>query len=158
MRPLHLESSTLCTVLRAFRCFPALAAILALSLIAGPAASALCAHVELGGHEMAGHGEAPMEMPAEAPCHGTPAHERPGDGAPGDEDRPDGHSGADCDAPCCVAPADRVAPAPALSVPMAVERVAQAEVVWTPERAVTTTVEGKPPPPRLYQETGRIRI
>ena len=142
-------------MLRTLRRFPALAAILALSLIAGPAASALCAHV--GEHvERGTHGERPPETPAEAPCHeGTMPAE-----APGSEDTSGSdHSGADCDAPCCVAAVEAVATVPSLSPPSAPAPAVVDEIVRTPAPSVPVQeAVGRPPPSRLYQETGRIRI
>ena len=144
-------------MLRSFRRLPALAAILALSLVAGPAASAVCAHVGLGTHEMAGThemGGTPMERPAEAPCHEGPAEDAPAEAPP-----PASHSGAECDAPCCVVAAERAAPTLSVTAPPAVERSGdKEEIVRAPEPATAPAVEGMPPPPRLYQETGRVRI
>ena len=149
--PVILPLSSRRSVLRSFRRLPALAAILALSLVAGPAASAVCAHVGLGTHEMEG---TPMERPAEAPCHEGPAEDAPAEAPP-----PASHSGADCDAPCCVVAAERAAPTLSVTAPPAVERSGdKEEIARAPEPAAAPAMGGMPPPPRLYQETGRVRI
>ena len=157
--PVTLHDPLRSFVLASLRRLPLLAAILALSLVAGPAASALCAELAEG-HEAHGspaqdwpaHGEehAPMEMPAEAPCHEAPAEKVP---IPTE-------NGADCDAPCCIGAADST-PLPVVpTVPALALAPQDGEPVVETEPLVDTrsVSEGRPPPNRLYLETGRVRM
>ena len=139
---------------RALRYHLPLAAVLALSLVLCPAASALCPH-PAEAHGETGHpAEVPVDVPAEAPCHDAPAP-RPMPDAPAPDDGP---GGTVCEAPCCAAaasPAPVEAPASA-PAPLAVE-VAEA---WAPVagRALERAPVGAPPPLERYLETGRLRL
>ncbi|GAB5537087.1 MAG: hypothetical protein Rubg2KO_33360 [Rubricoccaceae bacterium] len=140
-------------MLPTLRRFPLLAALVALSLVLGPAASALCVHLA-GGHEEHASLEMPMDMeePTEAPCHESPAPE-----TPPARDTP---GGADCDAPCCVAAAEEAPLTVAPSVPpLVVAARVSLGMAWPATDATpTASATGPPPPPRLYLETGRIRV
>ncbi|PAP78211.1 hypothetical protein [Rubrivirga marina] len=125
--------------------------VVALAILAGPAASAAClyamADAAHDGHAMP-RGEAPMEhglMPTghdEAPpCHDEPAPE-PAPPA-------DGHGLHDCASPCCLAEAPvSDAPSVVVSAAQAVPAPAALEVVVEAEPVVPTVEPCASPPPR----------
>ena len=91
-----------------------------------------------------------MADPSEAPCHGEPMPVSP----PAEE------RGVDCESPCCVAAPEPIPLTVSISVPVLAELPDVIAEVFRPEEArlAVHAEEGPPPPPRLYLETGRIRV
>ena len=132
-------------MLRTLRRFPAVAAILALCLVVGPSASALCAH---GGEA---HEAAPTHEGGVAPCHeGMETPAAPADDSHGDE----------CASACCLRAVETPTLTPAPPVPAVVAVLVASLETDRPAPPVVGGVERatRPPPLRLYLETGRIRV
>ena len=131
-------------MLRTLRRSPAVAAILALCLVVGPSASALCAH----GSEA--HDAAPTHEGGAAPFHeGTESPAPPSD-SHGDE----------CASACCLRAVETPTLTPAPPVPPLVATLAVGveEVRPAPALAVSMVPAARPAPPRLYLETGGLRV
>ena len=140
-------------MLRFFRRSPALALVLMLALVAGPAAGAVCSHMgapeaESGmAHEMAAHDMAsPSGMEAEM-CHDAP-------------EAPTHEHGTDCVSPCCTA--DVPAPTPVLPVldalPAAPLAAPVAEAPTAPFEVLRPRPAASPPTPalRVHLLLGRL--
>ena len=138
-----------CPVVIAFRPrLRALAALVALCLSVGPAASALCPHAGADGHADAAQEAAHGTMPELPPCHEVPAPE------PAPED-------AECASPCCdaaAAPAPKAPPA--LDLAVAVVAPPPAAAVQAAPLAPETAVRVPPraPPDGAHLRTVRLRV
>ena len=121
----------------------ALAALVALCLSVGPAASALCPHADAEGHgEAASHAAMPSDVP---PCHEPPPEPEPQD--------------AECASPCCEAAA-APAPAPALALAPTALLPARIAVPTATPAALDreTRLPPRPPPDDGSPETVRLRV
>lgn len=141
---------------------PVLAAVLALALVAGPAASAACGHAG-SGRTMAEHGPASAGDAHTRPAHGVtaPAAEAPCHGeAP--ESTPPVEDARDCVTLCCAAETSTpVPPAPTPSASGVAVPADAARTVPAPAPPVDRVAPEASPPregPRLYVTLGQFLI